>query len=283
MNITLANASQKQEIKDLWQHCFCDKEEYVDLWFDTIFKPENTVVATDNGVIGALQFVFYDVVVGDDIKKAAYMCGVGVKKELRGQDIGTKMIEYTYSLLKEKGIDFIFLYSEADEFYIKLGFSPVVSKQKFEFTPKESDMVYSISSNLDDALFVYKKYCEKFNNYLIRTPEEFEYIHTHYPFYKGALKVLYFNNKPVSYIVYSRDNDKITVDEVAFIDEIGMELILDYIYSSGCKNACLITGENDGFEKLLSNPKKERTAFIKPVSDTFNIDSLKGNSFLSTL
>ncbi len=284
MVVDFAYLTEKNDIKDLWQHCFCDKEEYANLWFDTIFKPRNTVVARiDNKVVGALQFVYYDAVISNNKKRVAYMCGVGVRKELRGKDIGTKMIEFACEKLNEQGIYLIFLYSKADDFYLKLGYLPIVPKFKYEFKPTSYNTGYTLSDDLDDAIFVYNEYVKEFSNYLLRDISEFRYIKAHYPFYEGDLKVIKKDNVPVAYAVYSVENNTLTVDEVAYTKKEYVYTILDFLSNFGCEKAVLTTGADDEFCKILNNPVKDRIAFVKPLADDFSKDDFNSKSFISTL
>ena len=45
MIIRFANKTDIPQLKSIWKVCFGDSDEYIDFFFDHMFKPENAVVA----------------------------------------------------------------------------------------------------------------------------------------------------------------------------------------------------------------------------------------------
>jgi len=91
----------------------------------TIISNENTFVfmAKNDTIFGALTLVIYNIPTG----KKAWIEDVVVDKNIRGQGIGAKLIEYAINFSKNIGIEKLDLTSRpsrvaANELYKKLGF-----------------------------------------------------------------------------------------------------------------------------------------------------------------
>ena len=67
----------KDELLSLWQIIFQDTDEFADLFFSRIYKPENTLIIKKNDkIISALQMIPYEIKTPDGIIPSAYICGV---------------------------------------------------------------------------------------------------------------------------------------------------------------------------------------------------------------
>ena len=50
----------KEKVRDLWQNCFDDSEDFMNLYFSTKYSDENTLVKVEGGlVLSALQMLPY--------------------------------------------------------------------------------------------------------------------------------------------------------------------------------------------------------------------------------
>lgn len=289
MNIYLANQAHKAELKQLWQHCFNDDDAFTDFWFDTVFKPHNTVIAAqNNSICGALQIVFYDISLHGNIIKSAYVCGVGVKEQYRKSGIGTRIMEFAHHILKNAGIELVFLISEADEFYKKLGYIPCCSKLAYKYSPRTVNttgcIVYTNTFDVSAMKKVYDAYCEKFPGFIKRNLFEFEYLKKEYSLYSGGTSLIYINNLPSAYIIYDIENGVFHADEIAFTNSEGLYAVLDFIYNSSCKNAVITTAANDGITDFFSfeHAVPARTIWALSLNELLSANMLN-DCFISIL
>jgi len=76
----------KQQIIDLWKVSFGDSDEFIQLFFDRVYKDEHTLVVKKNGmVISALQILPYEMTYCGTIIPAGYICGVCTLPSERGK------------------------------------------------------------------------------------------------------------------------------------------------------------------------------------------------------
>ncbi len=69
------HSDDKQEIAALWQEVFHDSDNFVELFFNRVYKSENTlVIKRDNRIISALQMVPYQIKIDHKTFPSAYIC-----------------------------------------------------------------------------------------------------------------------------------------------------------------------------------------------------------------
>ena len=70
-------AEDREEMLSLWQTTFQDSDEFADMFFSRVYKPENALVIKQDGkIVSALQMIPYEIKNGDEIIPSAYICGV---------------------------------------------------------------------------------------------------------------------------------------------------------------------------------------------------------------
>ena len=121
----------KREIAKLWQISFNDSAEYIELFFDRVYKPENTLVIKRNGLIAStLQMVPYQAKIGDEIVPFAYICGACTHPLERGKGLMKSLLDHAKRKMKRQGYHFsIVIPAEPSlfNFYRDLGFTSLIS------------------------------------------------------------------------------------------------------------------------------------------------------------
>jgi Predicted acetyltransferase involved in intracellular survival and related acetyltransferases len=94
----------KEEMKSLWQTTFQDSDEFVDMFFNRIYKPENALVIKKDGkIVSALQMIPYEIKIGDNIIPAAYICGVCTLTFERGKGLMNILMNEAMDVIRQKG------------------------------------------------------------------------------------------------------------------------------------------------------------------------------------
>ncbi len=284
MKICIADKADKEDLKLLWKHCFNDDDKFINFWFDTVFRPENTVIAiTDNRISGALQLIPYDICINENIIKSAYICGVGVYKNYRNLGIGSELMHYAHAHLRKSGFELAILISEVDDFYQKLGYKTGSSKYLCELPATNNTVKYTVVKNnfdISDMKKVYESYCKNYNGFIKRERREFSYLVNHYSMYPGGTYLIYINDVPSAYIICEIENKTVTADEIAYINDDGFNAAIDFINSNSVNKALIATGE---FEKSVLTPKSTtRTIWYMPLTATDFYENTE-NCFLSIL
>lgn len=93
----------RQETRDLWRDTFHDPEEFIDLYFSRVFRPEwNVVCQFGRHTVAALQTIPHQLKYYDAQALTAYISGVSVREEYRKQEIGSNLMSQAHFRLYHK-------------------------------------------------------------------------------------------------------------------------------------------------------------------------------------
>ena len=94
----------KEEMISLWQTTFQDSDEFADLFFNRVYKPENTLVIKSGGkIVSALQIIPYEIKTTTDIIPSAYVCGVCTLTLERGKGLMSILMNEAIDEMRQKG------------------------------------------------------------------------------------------------------------------------------------------------------------------------------------
>lgn len=117
----------KQETIDLWRDTFEDTEEFIDLYFSRVFKPEyNIICQQDRHTVAALQTLPYTLKYYNDEVTTAYISGVSVREEFRKQNMGANLMSQAHFRLYYKEAVFASLIPAEEwlyEWYERCGYT----------------------------------------------------------------------------------------------------------------------------------------------------------------
>jgi GNAT superfamily N-acetyltransferase len=93
----------KQQIIDLWKTSFGDSDAFVKLWFDRIYKSEQTLVIEKRGrIVSALQIIPREMIYFGERIPAAYVCGVCTLPAERGKGCMTQLMHEAQRVMLER-------------------------------------------------------------------------------------------------------------------------------------------------------------------------------------
>lgn len=95
----------KQQIIDLWRNSFHDTEEFISLYFDRVYKEENTLVIEKNGqVVSALQMLPYTMTYYGTEISVAYISGACTLPSMRGKGLMKELLQNAYEEMKYRKV-----------------------------------------------------------------------------------------------------------------------------------------------------------------------------------
>lgn len=116
------NTASTDDLRTLWREAFGDSEDYLDLFFGTVYSQKNCLAATIDGELaGALYWFDCEF----NSEKTAYIYAVATTKKHRGKGVCSALMARTHLYLKENGYSLAFLVpGEASlfDFYEKMGY-----------------------------------------------------------------------------------------------------------------------------------------------------------------
>lgn len=151
--IFLANSESKAVVQDMWQICFADTPEFVEMYFSEKYQPENTLLySADGQIVASLQmlpytFSFY----GREIL-AAYVSGACTLPEYRGRGIMGELLQAAFATMQERNIPLSVLIPAEDwlyGYYARCGYATVFEKDDEVIPLKE--IVEATDQDIDRA------------------------------------------------------------------------------------------------------------------------------------
>lgn len=95
----------KQQIIDLWRLSFNDSEEFIRLYFDRVYKEENTLVIEKNGqVVSALQMLPYTMTYYGTEISVAYISGACTLPSMRGKGLMRELLQNAFEEMKYRSV-----------------------------------------------------------------------------------------------------------------------------------------------------------------------------------
>lgn len=83
----------RQQIIDLWKIAFGDSDDFIRLFFDRVYKDEQTHVIQQNGrIVAALQILPYEMTYCGTVIPAGYICGVCTLPSERGKGLMSRLM-----------------------------------------------------------------------------------------------------------------------------------------------------------------------------------------------
>lgn len=121
-SIIYANETDKEQIVTIWQQCFGDSKEYVEMYLNHRFETENMlVIFQDEKLVSMASFLPVQVVINGERMVARYVYAVGTLVEDRGKGYASEIIKHA----KEKYLEPLILQPEdetLEQYYMGLGF-----------------------------------------------------------------------------------------------------------------------------------------------------------------
>ena len=175
----------KQQIIDLWKKSFGDSDEFIELFFNRVYKEENTLtIRKNNQVISALQIVPYEMTYYGAHIPVGYICGVCTLPSERGKGWMKQLMknafdemyyrEYTISTLIPAS-DWLFNY------YQTFGYATVFDKSEEIHTRtydnnEEIQLLPVTGASFDQAYSYYNHIQQKRKCAILHSAYDFETI-----------------------------------------------------------------------------------------------------------
>lgn len=260
----------KNKLKDLWKDLFNDEAEYIDWYFNNIYKEDTTKLYTNNDEIYGMLFENkYHLSVGDERFLGRYLVGVGVTPEHRGEGIMKKLLLESLNEAYRYGENFIYLTPIDKNIYERFGFSYIstLSKYELDFLElrdfKKQFKVEKIQNELyKEELLIklrefYKEISQEYYVKVVREKENYRKTFSELFCENGLAYISYDLFGEVNgYMMLTKD-ENIVIKELLFKDKDTLESLLSilYGYKDYYKKIEIILPENIYLEDYLKSEK----------------------------
>ena len=133
--MTPTRRTKSEEARRLWQLCFGDSDEFLDRYFDRLYREEDVLLAEDEGTaIGHLQFPELALSLGEVTLPAGYVVAVCTHPDHRGKGIMRPLLHEALRREKARGDEVSVLLPAEDwlfRYYASVGgYAPVVNRAR---------------------------------------------------------------------------------------------------------------------------------------------------------
>ncbi len=193
-------------VKNSWQTCFEDPQEFVDWNFKSNYSPRNTVIAkTGDEPASAMQLMPYEMVLGGVAVPVRYVSGVATMPEYRGRGLVRGMFDFALPKMHSMGCFISILVPAVDGMYEKFGYRRICDRVSY-FTEElpDTERIEEYSPDIINLIDeIYRKEMEDKAVYINRGKNEWEKILTDLLSLSGG-KVLLFERGYA--LAYPKDN-----------------------------------------------------------------------------
>lgn len=277
--IRKGNPEEKEAIINIWQRCFGDEREYIEMFLREKQDEVTPVVCEKDGSLVSMLFLFPCSfrLSGEDFP-AFYLYAAATLPEFRGEGIMGEMIEFSKAYAEEKGKEFIIL-SPAEEslysYYNRFGFVPCF---------KSDRITLSCSSRSDkllpaDASKAYKLRNTAFSDGVLWDESAFNYAVKENEFCGG--KSAFYKT---AYGIYYKNKDSIIFKEVFAESEKSLISLVNKICrEEKCENALLSLPEGQAVSEYFKEKRKVKTGMAAPLSERAEniLSQSAGNAYLA--
>lgn len=220
------------QLKILWKLCFPkDSKPFIDFYFDKIYKNDETLIyLVEEKVLASFQIIPYPIKNQEQIKLAGYISGAMTHPDHRGTGIMSKMLEYSFTVMQEKGYDYSFLIPQEEwlfDYYMRFGYEKAFPSSYIECSsileePQQSSIlrdkkirIYSQSKEIDlsDFFITYSRFLMQNNPVILKTKEQV-YIFLEDLFDEQG--VLFTNDWGVAFCL--KERDRVLIKEFFYFD-----------------------------------------------------------------
>lgn len=176
----------KQQLINLWKESFGDSDEFIELFFNRVYKEKNTLTIVENNqIISALQIVPYEMTYWGIKITLGYICGVCTLPSERGKGRMKQLMLRAIDEMQRRKYTLTVLIPASEwlfNYYHNFGYTTVFDKSEEIHTltneKKEKIQIVAVTETLfNQAYSYYNSMQQKRKCAILHTVFDFETIH----------------------------------------------------------------------------------------------------------
>lgn len=231
------------ELKKMWRDLFQDEWEYIEWYFQNIYKEKTTRVQLENEKpIGMLFQNSYHLSVDRDRFLGRYLVGIGVAPEKRGEGVMKSLLIQTLKEAYEYGEEFLYLTPIDKNIYERFGFGFISKLSKYELpfskleSMKKEFRVQKISEeNYNENLLIqlkdfYREVSKDFYISVAREKEDYKEILSEIFVEEGNVYLSYDISGKINGYMSMIRTENVFIKELLFKEKDALETLLAVVY-----------------------------------------------------
>lgn len=258
--IRFATDKDYEPLKDIWRACFGDDEAYMNLFFETRYQFDQTIVYEIDGLVVAMLHLLPMALQGKGHRYTGkYIYAVATLEKYRGRGISTDLLSFVDDYLQEKEIDCAVLVPATQtlfSFYNKKGYAPFSNmgyiKINRDTLLHTNEILTSCTSKLSELKQIRACFFGKSNSFIVWDNDTLSYLDKEIILTGGQVITVTNENGGIAYAVCYMENETLTIKEIV-TNDLQMEAVIFYLFEFFSANHCNIQIKSDFFTKY---PKK---------------------------
>lgn len=219
--VDFATQKDYEDIAKVWRISFSDTDSYIKQFWDTMFRPENTLVYRIEGVAVAMYFfIEAQTVIKGRCYSTYYLYAAATLPKYRGRGYMAQMIEKGFEVASQRKIDFIVLVPAEDylfDYYAKFGFITKFKKKSLTLSHKQVFSLIKKCEEIEDTdLFRIRQIALAPYDFLNWGADALNYAAKEHLYTYGSI-VLSENG----YAMYTQGKDTLYIKEICSTVSIG--------------------------------------------------------------
>lgn len=231
--IKKAENGHTSSIKSMWTTCFPQEDaSYTDFYFEHIYKPENTLVLIEQGILqSSCQRIPHEMMFNNRVLRTSMIVGVTTLPTYQKKGNMKKLMDVVMDQVNHQ--ELITLVQAYDPtLYEKYGFEMMYYHKETTFTRKDIQKIsnegcsYLIHS--EDMLRLYASFVKRFNGFYIRDCATFDRLKLEIERQHGKI-IAYYNEKQQleGYATCIFTNNEVIFEECIYMNSIALTKLVN--------------------------------------------------------
>ena len=264
MKLRYAKEDEINDIKEIWNYCFDDSDEFVKYYFDSKYKRDNTVVLDEgDGIVSSLQLNQYKLNLNNKLYDTSYVVGVSTFPQVRGRGYMKHIMRFSLKELYRRGQLISILMPIDYRLYRKYGYEHCYDQLEYNIDIEDlsrfnlNGKLYKVEDkHIDNLIDINNEFLKSVNGNVIKDRKYYENIFEEIKSENGYIYIYEYNGYK-GYIIYFLNGDNMFVRELFYTDIEALKSMLKFIYNHNtqCKRVTISSPINDKIKHILDNPK----------------------------
>lgn len=292
MKIRYARESEIKDIKEIWNYCFDDGENFVEYYFKNKYRKQNTVVVDEGEeIVSSLQLNQYKLKLNNKTYDTSYVVGVSTFPQVRGRGYMKSIMKFTLKELYKKNQLVSILMPIDYRLYRKYGYEHCYDQLEYIIDIEDlrrfkiDGRLYKANEfNIENLVDISKNFLEDINGNVERDEKYYLNLIKEIKSEDGHIYI-HENNGYQGYIIYFLNGENMFVRELYYKNIDSLKSMLKFIYNHNtqCNKVTISAAINDKIRFVLDNPKTcdikikpfmmGRIVNLKGYLETLDIDS----------
>jgi len=219
----------EQQIIDLWKISFGDTDDFIRLWFDRVYKDENTFTIEKNGrIVSALQILPYEMTYCGTIIPAGYICGVCTLPSERGKGFMNQLMLQALEEMRNRKYALVILIPATHwlfDYYRRFEFADAFDYSIEEIYgntaasyPDSGIRIISQENFSVDTMYAYYHLKQRERDCsVLHSAYQFETVRRDWNLAKGEIWMAFKNEQPAGLAFsISKDHETVSIREILY-------------------------------------------------------------------